>query len=114
MSVDDSTIFMQDGAPCHCSKIVADFFRVNKITLLEWPGNSPDFNITESLWAVFKDEVADKHPSNISALIKAIKLVWIHDIPEEFRKNLIEIMPRRMKVVIKAKEELTNIKNLLF
>ena len=42
MSVHDCTIFMQNGAPCYRSIIVTDFFRAQKITLLEWPGNSPD------------------------------------------------------------------------
>ena len=106
MSVYDCTIFMQDGAPCNCSKIVTDFFRANKVTFLEWAGNSPDLNLIENLWAVLKDEVADKHPSNIPSLIEAIKLVWIREIPEEFCKTLIESMPRRMKVVMKAKEGL--------
>ena len=94
MSVHNCTIFMQDGAPCHCSKIVTDFFRANKITLLEWPGNSSDLNPRENLWTVFKDKAADKHPSNISALIKAIELVWVREIPKEFSKNLIESIPR--------------------
>ena len=98
---------MQDGVPCHCSKIVTDFFRANKVTLLEWPGNSPDLNLIENLWAVLKDEVAGKHPSNIPALIEAIELIWIREIPEEFCKDLVESMPRQMKVVIKAKGELT-------
>ena len=75
VSVYDCAIFTQDGAQCHCSKIVTDFFRANKITLLEWPGNSPDLNLIENLGAVLKNKVADKHPSNIPALIQAIKLV---------------------------------------
>ena len=83
---------MQDGAPYHCSKTVTDFFKTNKITLLEWPGNSPDLNPIKNLWAVLKNKVADKHPSNISALSKAIKLVWIHEIPDESCKNLIKSM----------------------
>ena len=34
-----------------------------------------------------KDKVADKHPSNVPALIEAIKLVRICEIPEQFCKN---------------------------
>ena len=36
MSVHDCTIFMQDGAPCHCSKILTDFLEPTK--LLSWSG----------------------------------------------------------------------------
>ena len=82
MSVHDCTIFMQDGVPCHCSKIVTDSFRANRITLLKCPGNNFDLNLIENLWAVLEDEVADKHSSNIPALIEAIKLVCIREIPK--------------------------------
>ena len=57
-------------------------FRANKITLLECPGNNFDLNLIENLWAVLEDEVADKHSSNIPALIEAIKLVCICEIPK--------------------------------
>ena len=113
MSVHDCIIFMQDGAPCYCSKIVTDFLPVNKITLLEWPGNSFNLNFTKTygmflrLYLIIKLRFLRLNPSNIPALTKAIKLVWIREIPEEFYKNLIESMLRRMKAVIKAKRGLT-------
>ena len=44
------TLFMTNGAPCHRSKIVTDFLKNNKITVLELPGNSPDVNPTEDMW----------------------------------------------------------------
>ena len=84
-------------------KIVTDLFTANKITLLEWPGNSPGRNPIKNLWAVLKDKVTNKHLSNISTLIEATKLVWIRKIPEGVCKNLNESMSRRMKAVIKAK-----------
>ncbi|KAI0222937.1 Glutamate carboxypeptidase 2 [Lamellibrachia satsuma] len=46
---------MQDGAPCHQSKVATDFLK-NKISLLEWPENSPDLNPIDNLWTIMKDK----------------------------------------------------------
>ena len=58
MNVHNTIIFMQDGAPCHRSKIVKKFLEENHVTTLDWPGNSPDLNPIENLWAKMKDLVA--------------------------------------------------------
>ena len=34
MTIRECTMFMQDGAPCHCSKLVSDFFKKNIKTLV--------------------------------------------------------------------------------
>ena len=51
------TIFIQDGTPCHWSKVATEFLRKNKISLLECPDRNP----IENLWTVIKDKVAYKH-----------------------------------------------------
>jgi len=65
-------IFQQDGAPCHTAKISIKWFTDNKIELLTWPGNSPDLNPIENLWARLKRLVTAKRPSNKTQLIEAI------------------------------------------
>lgn len=47
--VHSCSIFMHDGAPCHkAKKGVNEHLQKIKITILEWPGNSPNFNPEES------------------------------------------------------------------
>ena len=47
-------VFMQDGAPCHTAKLIKAFLLKEKIPLLPWPGNSPDMNPIENVWALLK------------------------------------------------------------
>ena len=61
-------MLMQNGAPCHRSKLVSDFLKKKNIKTLYWPGNSPDFNSIEYLWAILKHKVADKHPTSAKDL----------------------------------------------
>ena len=102
MAVHNCTIFMQDGAPCHRSKVAKTFLGENRIKVLDWPGNSPDLNPIENLWTNMKNKVAEKHPSSAKDLVKVIKEVWVKEISQEFCRNLVHSMPRRLQEVIKT------------
>ena len=43
--------------------------------MLDWPGNSPNLNPIENLWAKMKYLVSEKQPSSGKALINTIKEV---------------------------------------
>lgn len=96
-------IFQQDGAPCHTAKVCMKWFADNGITLLDWPGNSPDLNPIENLWARLKRLVAAKRPSNKRELIASIIASWHNTISPDDLKCLVDSMPRRCEAVIKAK-----------
>ena len=103
MDIHKCTIFMQDGTPCHRSKVATDFLKKNNISMLEWPGNSPDLNPIENLWTIMKDKVADKQPSSAQNLKQAIKDVWVTEITQEYCESLVSSMPRRIQAVIDSK-----------
>ena len=73
LQVHNCQIFMQDGTPCHCSKVTKNFLNSNNVNLLEWPGNSPDLNPIENLWTNIKNKVSEKQPLSGAELVKAIK-----------------------------------------
>ena len=60
MHVHGCTIFRQNVASCHPSKVATGFLKKNKISALEWPENSPGLNPIKNLWNVMKDKVAYK------------------------------------------------------
>ena len=101
MQVHRCNIFMQDGAPCHRSKLVTNFLKKKKkVKVLDWPGNSPDLNPIENLLTIMKDKVAEKQPSSLPDLCRAIKEVWVKEISKEYCANLVNSMPRRLAAVI--------------
>ena len=75
---------MQDGVPCHCSKVAKNFLDSNNIDLLEWPGNSPDLNPIKNLRTNMKNKVSEKQTLSGAELVKAIKEVWLKEISKEY------------------------------
>ncbi len=65
-------IFQQDLAPCHTSKAVKKYFADNSITTLDWPGNSPDVNPIENLWAIMKAKLRKMDCSTLEAMETSI------------------------------------------
>lgn len=96
-------IFQQDNAPCHTSKLVKTWFDQANVTVLDWPGNSPDLNPIENLWRRLKILVGKSKPSNKVKLIESIVHAWNHVITPSELENLVYSMPRRCAAVIKSK-----------
>ena len=97
-------IFQQDLAPCHTSKVTKKFFHEKKLTVLDWPGNSPDINPIENLWSIVKRRVNKMDCSTKKAMIENVIKVWFGD--QEIKNlccNLVESMPNRVQDLIKAR-----------
>ena len=78
MTMTGTSIFQQDGAPCHKSKQMMDWFAEQDVTLLDWPGQSPDLNPIENLWTAFKRLLYSKFkpPKNLDQLAVNMKKAW--------------------------------------
>ena len=100
MHVHGCTIFMQDGASCHRSKLDTEL--LNKY-LLEWPGNSPDHNPIENLWIIMKDKLAYQQPPSSENPKQAIKDVCVIKITQEFCESRIFCVRHRIQAVIDRK-----------
>jgi transposase len=66
-----------DNDPKHTSKVVAKWIKDNKVNVLEWPSQSPDFNPVENLWAELKKCVRARSPTNLTQLHQnSPNLLW--------------------------------------
>ena len=54
---DNSYIFQDDNAPVHRSGVTKSFMENNNINTMEWPAQSPDIIIIESLWLKIKKRI---------------------------------------------------------
>jgi len=97
-------VSMQDEAPCHTAKRVIQFLRQEKISLLSWPGNSPDMNPIENFWHLLKRKVNAMKPTTKRSLIECILQIWHHDQDIcDMCPRLIQRMPKRVAQVISSK-----------
>ncbi len=102
MTQHGATHFLQDGAPCHRSKIVSSWFKERpNIQLIDWPGNSPDLNPIENCWAWMKDQLTDCNATSLPALQLEITRLWVTRMENsDYLRSLVESMPRRLQEVI--------------
>ena len=103
--VTDTTMFMQDSAPCHVSKLMKAWFAARSVDVLEWCGSSPDLNPIENLWQRLKRMIraGGKPPGNLKELEKLIKKAWRQMAKDtEYLQNLCDSMPRRLAAVEEA------------
>ena len=102
MAQHNTTHFLQDGAPCHRSKVVSNWFKEKPhIQLIKWPGNSPDLNPIENVWAWMKMQLQESHLTNLDQLKEEITRLWVMRMQDsQVLRNLVESMPKRLQEVI--------------
>lgn len=99
-----SSIFQQDGAPCHRTAAVTRWLAKQNVEVLgPWPGSSPDLNPIENMWITMKGKVANMNPKSERDLEEAIKKIWVKEITPEYCTKLAKSMPSRIRAVLAAK-----------
>lgn len=97
-------IFQHDLAPCHTANKVKKLFAEKGIRVLEWPGNSPDLNPIENLWAIVKLEARKRDCTTMDKMTQSLIDIWYSEpILKHHCSQLIDSMPRRIKEVIKKR-----------
>ena len=71
------------------------------IQLIRWPGNSPDLNPIENVWAWIKRRLRDIPCTNMKQWREEITRLWVIKMADsQYLRNLVESMPRRLNEVI--------------
>ena len=102
-NIKDDVFHLDDSARPHRTKKIIEWHQSNNIKKIHWPGNSPDLNPIENLWAILKSKLRRKRNLNKRELISNIVKVWFHEIPIEIFQNLSNSMPKRLKKVLDNK-----------
>jgi hypothetical protein len=89
-----------------------EFLAERNIPVMEWPPQSPDLNLIENLWVVFKEAFHKRfmelfnHPSkSLEARYRyseILQQVW-YDQGRAIVHAIIKSMPRRVQAVLEAK-----------
>jgi len=97
-------IFQHDNSSVHTAYIVRNYIRKSKIPIMEWPPNSPDLNIIETIWAYIKDRLYKypKDAKDLNELWDRVQDIWAAT-PKDFIERLYKSMPAKMKAVVKSK-----------
>lgn len=99
----NASFFMQDGAPCHTCAAVVGWLRDCQVDFYDdWPGNSPDLNPIENLWALMKRKLRKCDTSTIPKLEAALLRIW-RDFDPSLLKNLADSAPERLKKCLKRR-----------
>jgi hypothetical protein len=108
MGFHSATKFLQEEASCHTTKMMMAFLKEKNIAVMDWQGNSQDLIPIENVWSIMKAKLKrDSSISSLPLLIRAIKMIWVKDLPVTLFKKLIHFMPKRMRMYIKNKGQMT-------
>jgi len=94
-------IFQQDNDPKHTAKKNQLYLSNKKVSVLEWPSQSPDLNPIENLWSYVDRQLQERNPKNEDELFNIIKQCW-ESLNVEILTALVESMPRRCLAVIES------------
>jgi hypothetical protein len=94
--------FQQDNNPKHTAKTMQEWLRDVSLNVLEWPSQSPDFNLIEYLWRDLKIAVQRCSPSNLIEHERICRDEWEKLLKYRCAK-LVASYPRRLGTVIAAK-----------
>jgi transposase len=76
MRLTPNTIWQQDNAPAHSSRIVQQYLTNRRINIMKWPPFSPDLNPIENIWSLLHHRLDLTHIHTADQLWEAVLQQW--------------------------------------
>ena len=86
---DDNYCIQDDNAPVHRARPSKTFTEENEIKTMEWPTQSLNLNIIESVWLKNSETVDSR-----DQLYDEIFQIWTNQIPVDYIRNLYSSIPK--------------------
>jgi len=99
-----NVVLMQDGAPCHTSKVVQKWLseNINFWPKDVWPPSSPDLNPLDfSIWAYVQAKSCDQQHPNLDHLKASVTEVW-NNLSVTYIRNFCKRFRPRVEAVVAA------------
>ena len=104
---------MQDNALIYIAALVQRWLREMSVEVLEWPPYSADLNLIENIWPHLKNGLYKAKPDIenyskgdallLNVMAEVLQISWLA-IQERIFDACINSMPRRLKVVRRARD----------
>jgi hypothetical protein len=98
MDINKYTHCLQNGALCHAFNCRKVFLAKQSSQVIDWPGNSPNFNPIENCWDHMNNLLKEKDILMVLKLAKESKELWTHNLQKQS-----DSMPSRLQMGTKAK-----------
>lgn len=94
--------FIEDHAPIHRTQHVIQVKQRLNMRDLDLPPNSPDINVIENVWSIWKTKVAERGPNTRDELRTIAAQEW-RNLPVETIRCLIRSMPDRLGAIVSSR-----------
>jgi hypothetical protein len=74
---------------------------------MDWHKNSPDLNPIKNVWTHMKLKLKSRKLKNLQELKTVITTMWVDDMPYDYFKKLSASMPKRLKLMLESKGNMT-------
>jgi len=102
MHLPQNAIWQQDNAPAHSSRLVQQFFRDRRISVMQWPPFSPDLNPIENVWSLLHERLDLTRVTTADQLWRVVQQGWNSLTPMDIRP-FINSMTDRCRAVIESR-----------